>query len=70
MSIYIEQRYCPNCQKLVLGQQQNPDHMMHFLFTIVTVGLWLIIWFACCLDTSSAFLCSICGTATESKNKK
>ena len=57
------QTFCPSCQKLTMGSRQTPNHLLHFIVTFFTCGLWVIPWVIITVTTSSApYLCNICGT--------
>ena len=59
MSVY-KQKFCRNCTKNVLAVANNPKHVMHFILTILTIGLWIIVWvLATMLKT---FRCPDCGS--------
>jgi hypothetical protein len=57
------QTYCPNCQKNVLGQRESTNHILHFLITFLTCGLWLLVWILIAHGNGSKpWLCPTCGT--------
>lgn len=64
MSQQTWQTWCPNCQKLVMGVRERPNHLLHFLIAFFTCGLWVIPWilFTIVADRSP-YRCSTCGTA-------
>ena len=52
---------CPKCGERVLARKETPNHILHLLLTVVTVGLWIIVW-ALLISKGSAWRCSRCGT--------
>lgn len=54
------QRYCPTCEKKVRAVMQTPNHILHLLLSIVTGGLWLVVWILVAL-TPRAWRCTQCG---------
>ncbi|WP_128292007.1 MULTISPECIES: hypothetical protein [Afifella] len=60
------QRYCPQCSRTVLAQKQTPTHILHLLLSIVTGGLWLVVWFVLAAVASErSYRCPICGGTTR-----
>jgi len=51
--------YCKICNKNVKAQDKGTSHWLHFIFTILTGGLWAVIWLLC--GMSSNWQCSECG---------
>lgn len=57
------QTYCPTCSRVTLGRRETPNHVLHFLITVFTCGLWVLVWGACSIAASSRpYLCTVCGT--------
>lgn len=52
--------YCPECGRNVLGQRNEPSHLVHLLLSLVTVGVWLPVWFVVSVFPGG-WICSICG---------
>ena len=53
--------YCDQCEKQVLIQRPGgPNHILHLLMTIITGGIWLIIWFFVASE-SKPWRCNQCG---------
>lgn len=36
--------FCDYCQQRVLGRREGINHVLHFLVTMFTCGLWVIPW--------------------------
>ena len=62
--------YCKNCKKSTVQIKQRPNHILHLLLSVVTVGIWLIVWFFIALVTSDSPTCTICGNEINYKNSK
>lgn len=64
----ITRRNCPNC-----GLQKHernvyyPNHVLHLLLTVLTLGLWVFCWIAIAVlpPKKDAWHCSVCGEAEE-----
>ena len=55
--------YCPQCRRVVLGRRDKPNHILHFLITFFTCGLWAIVWiYLGIFAESKPFRCPTCGT--------
>ena len=55
-------RFCSNCNKQVLARKKGTNHILHLLLTLLTGGLWLIIWILCAIVNGlGSWRCSFCG---------
>ena len=62
------QTYCPNCRGVRLGRREMPNHVLHFLITVFTCGLWIFAWgFEILRAYSRPYLCSVCGTPGQNR---
>ena len=54
---------CVQCNKMTMHFQEKPNHFLHLLLSIVTAGIWLIVWllFIQAKDPQ----CSICGRSND-----
>ena len=52
--------FCTNCNKYVLVRGATPNHILHLLLTLVTCGLWLIVWVLLSI-APVVWRCSQCG---------
>jgi hypothetical protein len=56
-------RYCDTCGKQTLHTKETPNHILHLLLSIVTLGLWLIVWVAVTIVNSGKRpRCVVCGS--------
>ena len=60
--------YCKNCKKSTVQVKQRANHILHLLLSVVTVGIWLIVWFFITLFTSDTPTCTICGNEVKNNN--
>lgn len=49
-----ELRTCRNCDELVTVPVRRPNHALHAVMSILTMGLWLFVWLAAILEASAA----------------
>ena len=54
------QKHCKSCQKQVLATKKGPNHILHLILTLVTVGAWVIVWILVSLF-QDPWRCSQCG---------
>ncbi|HID29889.1 MAG TPA: hypothetical protein EYP19_07785 [Desulfobacterales bacterium] len=59
-------QWCPECKKRVLAVRPRTEAMVNLLLSVVTMGLWLIVW-ACTADLGKKgpYQCPACGTRTQ-----
>jgi DNA-directed RNA polymerase subunit RPC12/RpoP len=61
-------RYCPEDDRMVLAEKQTPNHVLHLLLAIVSVGFWIPVWVLISLSSElSAYRCPECGGKTRYK---
>ena len=53
----LECKYCGNPTQHI---QNTPNHVLHLLLTVGTVGIWLLVWV---LQSSGKPQCTVCGNA-------
>jgi DNA-directed RNA polymerase subunit RPC12/RpoP len=54
---------CENCRKQTLHIKQTPNHILHLLLTIITGGIWLIVWIPIIFfGSDKPWRCSVCGS--------
>jgi hypothetical protein len=63
MGVAKEQRYCVTEEKLVMGERPTPNHLLHLVLSIVTGGLWVVIWIMTIVLPRQS-ICSSCGGRT------
>jgi hypothetical protein len=62
MSTIQAMRPCTICKKPTLHLVDKPNHILHLLLSVITMGLWLIVWlFAGLHARDSDGTCTVCG---------
>ena len=64
MSIEHAQLFCGHCNKQVLAICDGPNHILHLILTIITGGLWGIVWVLVSFGKKE-WRCSHCGTLID-----
>jgi hypothetical protein len=55
--------YCATCQRQTLHTKERVNHVLHLILSVLTVGLWLIVWGALGLGNSAERTrCTVCGS--------
>ena len=44
MAIEHAQKWCQYCQRYTLAVRPGTNHILHFLITFLTCGLWAFVW--------------------------
>lgn len=64
-------RYCNDCDKQVVAFKRTPNHILHLLLSIVTAGVWVIVWIILSLKSSGeSWRCSVCGSANVTSGRQ
>lgn len=59
--------WCEACGRQVLIRRKGINHLLHLLLTILTAGVWVVVWFLV-LFVTRPWRCTICGMgASRSK---
>ena len=56
--------YCPDCRKAVMAVRLTPNHALHVLLSLGTMGLLLLVWIGITLFRFGRFRCPTCRSAT------
>lgn len=68
MGIAKARRYCAEDDRMVLAEKQTPNHILHLLLSLVTVGIWLPIWILISIASEfGSYQCPECGGSTRHK---
>lgn len=71
MALQQRRTFCPHCDCTVLGVREKPNHLLHLLLSIVTGGLWLIVWLLVSISSGgSRYKCPTCGSNTTTTISK
>lgn len=52
--------FCRGCNRQVLVRRKGTNHVLHLLLTVVTCGLWLVIWLLSAIKIGG-WRCTVCG---------
>lgn len=61
MSVQKRYGFCKKCNKRVEIYRKGASHVMHFILSICTLGLWLIVWLLS-LGRFGGWRCCECGS--------
>lgn len=65
MGIVKARKYCPEQDKMVLAEKQTPNHILHVILSVITAGLWLVVWLIIgIMSASGSYYCPECGSHT------
>lgn len=63
-----QKRYCENCKKEVVSiGGRNINHILHIILSIITGGLWLLVYLFICMTAPVIWRCPVCGGSTIHK---
>lgn len=62
MGIKYSQRFCDYCDEYVLATRKKTNHILHFFLSIITGGLWILIWFLASIKVGG-WKCTKCGSS-------
>lgn len=54
-------RYCTHCQKNTMVTGTKPNHVLHLVLSILTAGIWLIVWLLVSIGKMGGYRCTQCG---------
>jgi hypothetical protein len=63
MAVKTKGAYCNACQKNVMAQSNKPNHVLHLILTVVTAGLWGLVWLLLAAGAIGGYRCTQCGQA-------
>lgn len=56
----MQQGYCASCARNVAPKKTGTNHVVNFIMTLLTGGLWLIVWLLLTVYANT-YSCSFCG---------
>ena len=66
MGVQYKGGYCKKCGENRKVSRKTPNHILHLLLSLVTMGLWLIIWILISVQFGG-WRCDKCGSKKVSK---
>ena len=61
MGIKTKGAHCNTCDKSVMAQSNKPNHLLHFIISVFTAGLWIIPWIIITFAGIGGYRCTSCG---------
>jgi len=53
---------CKKCKTNTLHKRPSPNHILHLILSIITGGIWIIMWCLIAFLTNfTPYTCNICG---------
>ncbi len=66
MAIQEKSGFCATCEQHVLVRRKGTNHLLHLLLSLVTAGLWIIIWILVSVKIGG-WRCAQCGGTNVSQ---
>ncbi len=60
MAVQEASGYCGECDRQVLVRRPGTNHLLHLVLTVLSAGLWLIVWLGVSVKFGG-WRCSRCG---------
>jgi hypothetical protein len=70
MSTYQHMEFCKICQKQTIHFSEKPNHILHLLLSIITVGIWIPMWIIITLIVMFRNECNLCGGVDSTETIK
>lgn len=61
MGLQRTSRWCGYCGERVLAERAGTSHVLHLLLSVLTCGLWLVVWLGTAIKFGG-WRCSRCGS--------
>ena len=61
MAVRVEYHHCENCEDVMPHNRRVPNHILHLIVSILTGGLWIIVWILSSVSIGSNMKCGNCG---------
>lgn len=61
MSLKTKGAFCSHCQTQVMAQGTKPNHILHLILTLATMGFWAWVWLIVTIAKAGKYRCSRCG---------
>ena len=63
----FSQGFCPECDKKVLTLKTPVNHILHFILSLFSFGLWIPVWLVVSIANDlTPWRCNSCGTVVKS----
>lgn len=64
MAVQEATGFCKFCNKQVMIRRKGTNHILHLILSIITCGLWIIVWILVSIKIGG-WRCTQCGTAAS-----
>jgi ribosomal protein S27AE len=61
VGVIIKRKKCRHCGEETVAQRNTASNLIHFILTLLTSGLWLIIWLLAAAHAAGGWRCTKCG---------
>jgi hypothetical protein len=61
MSTYQHMDFCKVCNKKTIHLAEKPNHILHLLISIISVGIWIPFWILITILCMFQNDCTVCG---------
>ena len=62
MSKATVRRNCPDCGQNRLFEKSAPNHVLHLILSVISIGFWIPIWILLVVANAfTPFRCPVCG---------
>lgn len=58
--------FCKTCNKQALVRREKANHILHFLITVLSCGLWVVVWVLVSIKIGG-WRCATCGSLATRK---
>lgn len=59
----VQLRYCKHCDATMPCEKRSPNHVLHIILSVLTIGLWLVVYALMAIESSGhSWRCQKCGT--------
>lgn len=52
---------CPDCGRKTKHTQPGTSHLLHLILSVVTFGVWVLVWIIVAMNNKTAAQCMECG---------
>ena len=65
MAVQEKSGFCSVCDKQVMVRREGTNHVLHLILSVLTAGLWIIIWILAAIKIGG-WRCTQCGSTNIS----
>lgn len=53
--------HCKACKMMTMHVRPSTSHVLHLLMSVITSGIWVVVWILAALANDSQKQCTVCG---------